>query len=63
MTLLVLICAARLSAAECTVATAEDVIARPATEMECAMPAAVLVDLADERNAGMRVVVKCERNR
>jgi hypothetical protein len=61
VTLLVLICAATLQAAECTRATAEDVIERPATELECAMPAMMFVDVADERNAGMRIKVECER--
>jgi hypothetical protein len=61
MTLLVLICAAQIEAADCTRETAEDVIERPATVMECAMLRLVLPDLAEERNEGMRIKVECER--
>lgn len=61
MTLLILVCAATLTAAECTPATAEDVIERPATELECAMPWLALPDLAEARNKGTRIVMRCER--
>ena len=58
MTLTILICAAGIA---CTAETATDVIERPATELECAMPAAALMDVADERNVGMTIIIRCDR--
>lgn len=61
MTLVILVCAATLTTAECTPSTAMDVIERPATELECAMPWTALPDVIDSRNIGTQIVMKCER--
>lgn len=58
MILTILICLS----ATCTPETAHDIIQRPATQLECAMPWMALPEQADPRNAGMYIVARCERN-
>lgn len=60
--LIILLCLAGTVPADCTPAAAIEMLSRPATSLECAMPWQAAAELAAVRRAGAVLVIRCQRH-